>query len=148
MDRFIEFVLNHYLLTLALTVVTFLLIQDLFESAFNKFKSLSPMLAVAKMNSNDALIIDVREPHEFIKGHIENAINTPLSKLADRLNQFNQQKDIPVIVVCQTGSRSVPACKTLIKSGFNDVYNITGGMQAWEDSKLPIKITSKNKGRS
>lgn len=145
MDRFIEFVLNHYLLTLALAVVTFLLIQDLFESAFSKFKSLSPMLAVAKMNSSGVSIIDVREPHEFIKGHIENAINTPLGKLADQLGQFAHQKDNPVIVVCQTGTRSVPACKTLTKAGFTDVYNIIGGMQAWEDSKLPIKISSKNK---
>ena len=145
MDRFIEFVLNHYLLTLALAVVTFLLIQDLFESAFNKFKSLSPMLAVAKMNSNDVSIIDVREPHEFIKGHIENAVNIPLGKLANQLSQFAHQKDNPVIVVCQTGARSVPACKTLTKAGFTDVYNIIGGIQAWEDGKLPIKITSKNK---
>ena len=145
MDRFIEFVLNHYLLTLALAVVTFLLIQDLFESAFNKFKSLSPMLAVAKMNSDDVSIIDVREPHEFIKGHIENAINIPLGKLASQLSQLGHQKENPVIVVCQTGARSVPACKTLTKAGFNDVYNIIGGMQAWEDGKLPIKITSKNK---
>ena len=144
MDRFIEFVLNHYLLTLALAVVTFLLIQDLFESIFNKFKSLSPMLAVAKMNSDDVAVIDVREPHEFSKGHIENAVNTPLGKLADQIGQFVHQKDRPVIVVCQTGARSIPACKTLTKAGFSDVYNITGGMQAWEDSKLPIKI-NKNK---
>ncbi|MGR9116929.1 MAG: rhodanese-like domain-containing protein [Gammaproteobacteria bacterium] len=145
MDRLIEFVLNHYLLSLALAVVTFLLIQDLFESAFNKFKALSPMLAVAKMNSSNVSIIDVREPHEFIKGHIENAINMPLGKLADHLKQLDRQQDNPIVVVCQTGSRSVPACKTLTKSGFTDVYNIIGGMQAWEDSKLPIKISSKNK---
>ena len=103
------------------------------------------MLAVAKMNSNDVSIIDVREPHEFIKGHIENAINIPLGKLASQLSQLGHQKENPVIVVCQTGARSVPACKTLTKAGFNDVYNIIGGMQAWEDGKLPIKITSKNK---
>mgnify|MGYP003778867111 CR=1 FL=1 len=145
MDRFIEFVLNHYLLSLALAVVTFLLIQDLVESVFNKFKSLSPQLAVAKMNSSAVSIIDVREPHEFIKGHIENATNIPLGKLADQLGQWADRKDSPIIVVCQTGTRSVPACKTLTKAGFTEVYNITGGMQAWEDSKLPVKITSKNK---
>ena len=145
MDRLIEFILNHYLLSLALAVVTFLLIQDLIESALNKFKSLSPLLAVVKMNDNNAVILDVREPHEFVKGAIENAINIPLGKLESQLDSFIEHKDHPIIVVCHTGTRSVPACKTLIKAGFSDVYNIIGGMQSWEDNKLPIKIASKNK---
>ncbi|WP_341327378.1 rhodanese-like domain-containing protein [Methylotuvimicrobium sp. KM2] len=145
MDRLIEFILNHYILSLALAVVTFLLIQDLFESLFNKFKALSPLLAVVKMNASDAIIIDVREPPEFIKGAIENAVNVPLGKLESQLDELAQHKDHPVIVVCQTGTRSVPACKTLTKAGFSDVYNIIGGMQSWEENKLPIKIASKNK---
>ena len=103
------------------------------------------MLAVAKMNESDVSIIDVREPNEYGKGHIENSINTPLGKLADQLNQFTDRKNSPIIVVCQSGTRSVPACKTLSKAGFTDVYNITGGMQAWEDSKLPIKVSGKTK---
>ena len=144
MERLIEFVLHHYILTLALAVVTYLLIQDLLESAFNKFSSLSPMLAVAKMNSADITIIDVREPHEYIKGHIENSVNIPLGKLDDHLTQLADKKNSPLIVVCQSGTRSVPACKTLSKSGFTEIYNITGGMQSWEDSKLPVRITSKN----
>lgn len=145
MDRLIEFILNHYILSLALAVVTFLLIQDLFESLFNKFKALSPLLAVVKMNDNDAVIVDVREPNEFAKGAIENAINVPLGKLDNELEGLAKHKNHPVIVVCQTGTRSVPACKTLTKAGFSDVYNIIGGMQSWEDNKLPIKITGKNK---
>lgn len=143
MERFIEFVLNHYILSLALAVVTYLLIQELFESAFNKFSSLSPMLAVAKMNSNDVTIVDVREPPEYVKGYIENSLNIPLGKLSEQLNQLSDKKNSCIIVVCQTGTRSTPACKTLTKSGFTDVYNITGGMQAWEDSKFPIRKTSK-----
>ncbi|MGR9052975.1 MAG: rhodanese-like domain-containing protein [Gammaproteobacteria bacterium] len=146
MDRFIEFVLNHYLLALALVVVTFLLIQDLVESSFKKFKSLSPLLAVAKMNSADVAILDVREPNEFTKGFIEGAVNAPLGKLDSQLAQFDQYKNTPLIVVCQTGTRSVPACKTLTKAGFTDVYNVVGGMQAWEDARLPIKVSGKHNG--
>ena len=145
MDRLIEFVLNHYILSLALVVVTFLLIQDFFESAFKKFKSLSPMLAVAKMNASNVAVIDVREPHEFSKGHIENAVNVPLGKLDTQLEQFDTHKNTPVIVICQTGTRSVPSCKTLTKNGFNDVYNLSGGMQSWEEAKLPVKAGGKNK---
>ncbi len=146
MDQYIEFISNHYLLSLALIVVTYLLFQDLIESTLNKFNGLSPLLAVTKMNSADTVIVDVRDPHEYIKGHIENSINLPLGKFSEKISTLEKNKNHPIIVVCQTGTRSVPACKTLTKAGFEQVFNITGGMQSWEDSKLPIKVTSKNKG--
>ncbi|MCD2449032.1 rhodanese-like domain-containing protein [Methylicorpusculum oleiharenae] len=145
MERLIEFVLNHYLLSLALAVVTFLLIQDLIESFTNKFKSLSPMLAIVKMNSQGATILDVREPAEFSKGHIEDAINIPAGKIEEQISQLSGSKSAPVIVVCQTGTRSIPACRSLTKAGFTDIYTITGGMQSWEDNKLPIKAGKKQK---
>lgn len=145
MDQYLEFIGNHYLLCLALVVISFLLIQDLVESAFNKFEGLSPLLAVTKMNCTDAVVVDVRVPHEYLKGHIENAINIPIEKFSEQVNSLNQYKKQPVIVVCQTGNRASPGCKTLIQSGFEQVFNIVGGMQSWEDSNLPVKSTSKNK---
>lgn len=145
MDQYIEFISNHYLLSLALVVVTYLLFQDLIESSFNKFEGLSPMLAVAKMNGADTVIVDVRDPHEYIKGHIENSINLPLGKLSESIASIEKYKKQTMIIVCQTGTRSVSACKTLSKADFEQVFNIKGGMQSWEDNKLPIKITSKNK---
>ncbi len=123
MDRYLEFILNHYILSLALAVVTYLLIQELFDTAFKKFGSVSPLLAVAKMNDSDTLVIDVREPPEFILNHIEQAINMPLGKLPEDLSKIADHK-----------------------AGFEQVFVITGGMQAWEsDYKLPVKITSKSK---
>ncbi len=145
MDQYIEFISNHYLLSLALVVVTYLLIQELLESTFNKYEALSPLLAVTKMNNADMIVVDVRDPHEYIKGHIENSINMPLAKFSENLNSLEKYKKQPLIVVCKTGTRSVTACKTLTKADFEQVFTITGGMQAWEDSKFPIKITSKNK---
>ena len=145
MDQYIEFISNHYLLSLALLVVTYLLLQELAESTFNKFKGLSPLLAVTKMNSVGTIIVDVREPHDYIKGHIENSINLPLGKFSETIGSLEQYKKQPIIVVCQSGARSVSACKTLTKSDFAEVFNIIGGMQSWEDNKLPTKITSKNK---
>lgn len=145
MDRYLEFVLNHYLLTLALAVVTFLLIQDFIETALRKFELISPLSAVTKMNTVDTVVVDVREESEFIKSHIENALNIPLGKLDDRLKQLDNAKDKPIIVVCQTGTRSTPACRTLSKNGFEHVYSLTGGMQSWEENKLPIKSTAKDK---
>jgi rhodanese-related sulfurtransferase len=149
MDRYLEFILNHYILSLALAVVTYLLIQELFDMAFKKFDFVSPLLAVAKMNDSDTLVIDVREPHEFIHNHIEQAVNIPLGKLPDELSKLAEHKNKPVLIACQTGARSASAGKILTKAGFEQVFVITGGMQAWEnDYKLPVKITGKQKNKA
>ena len=146
MDRYLEFILNHYILSLALAVVTFLLIQELFETAFKKFSALSPLLAVAKMNDSDTLVIDVREPEEFLKGHIENAINTPLGNLPTHLTKLETHKNKTVLIACQTSTRAASAARLLTKAGFDQVFVISGGMQAWEnDYKLPIKSATKKK---
>jgi rhodanese-related sulfurtransferase len=146
MERIIEFVLNHYVYVLALAVVTYLLIQELHDAAFKKFSAISPLLAVAKMNDDNVAIIDVREPDEFVKGHVEGAISKPLSLLTDQIPSLDKYKKATIIAVCQNGTRSASAAKLLTKAGFEQVLVITGGMQSWqEDYKLPIKISSKKK---
>lgn len=145
MDQYLEFVSNHYLLALAFVVVTFLLIQDLIENAFKKFEPLSPLLAVTKMNSDDVMVVDVRDPHDFIKGHVEDALNVPLGKLEEQLTTLETYKNKDVLVVCQSGTRTSAACKILAKAGFEKLLSLKGGMQSWEDNKLPVKVDSKNK---
>lgn len=140
MEQYIEFVSNHYLLSFALVCVVFLLIQDFVSNSFNKFESISPLIAVTKMGDENTVVLDVREPNEFMKSHIENAVNIPLGKLEEQLGKLEKHKKHPIIVTCQSGARSVPACKTLTKSGFDVVFNMLGGMQAWEDDKLPVKL--------
>lgn len=144
-QQYLEFATNHYLLSFSLVAVVFLLIQDLISNSFNQFESISPLIAVTKMNSDNVTIIDVRENQEFIKSHIENAVNMPLDKLEQQLATLEKHKNHPVIVTCQTGARSVPASKTLTKAGFTQVFNMLGGMQSWEDNKLPIKVSNKIK---
>ena len=106
-------------------------------------------MAVAKMNDSDTVVIDVREVDEFIKGHIESAINSPLSKLPEQLSKLETHKRKPILIVCENGTRSASAAKILTKAEFEQIFVITGGMTAWtEDYKLPIKVTSKNKAHA
>lgn len=146
MDRYLEFILNHYLLSLAMAIVVFLLIQEFFDTAFKRFDSISPLLAIPKIDDEKTVVIDVREAPDFILGHIENAINAPLSKFAEQLPSLQQYKKNLLLVTCQTGTRAAAAAKMLTKAGFENVLILTGGMTAWQDEyKLPIKITSKNR---
>ena len=145
-ERFIEFILNHYLLALALVVVTYLLIQELFDTALKKFGFISPLMAVTKMNNSSTVVIDVREHDEFNTGCIEGAVNLPLSKLKDQTSSLNAYQNSSVLIVCSDGRLSASAGKIMTKAGLKDVFVISGGMQAWqEDYKLPIKVNRKQK---
>ncbi|MDQ7089066.1 MAG: rhodanese-like domain-containing protein [Methylococcales bacterium] len=143
MDQYLEFITNHYLLSFAFVVVAFLLIQDLLENTFSKVESLSPLLAVTKMNSSDVFTMDVRDSHDFLKGHIEGAENTPLDKIEENLEALSAYKTTEVLLVCQTGTRITAASKILAAAGFEKILSLKGGMQSWEDAKLPVKMSSK-----
>lgn len=79
---------------------------------------------VRELVESGSTIIDVREKHEFERGHIKGAVNIPLSELRKRVDEI--PKDRPVYIHCRTGQRSYNAVRTLQNMGFKNVYNITG----------------------
>ncbi len=104
--------------------------------------------ALQLINHKDAAVLDVREPSECEAGHLLNAHLIPLGKLKERVGEIEQYKDKPLIVVCRSGNRSGAACVTLSKSGFNQVYNLSGGVTAWQQAKLPLTKTSASKNKA
>ncbi len=68
-----------------------------------------------------ALLIDVRTPGEFENGHVEGSLNIPLDEIGKAMSWL--QKDVPAVVICETGSRSAMAMKILKANGFEKVYN-------------------------
>ena len=137
-DQYIEFATNHWMLATAFVAVIYFLLQDIIETSLRKYKTISPMLTVAKLNSGNPIIIDVRDAGEFKKGHLADAIHIPLSSLESSMKKIELYKTDEVIVVCHTGMRSTSACDKLIKAGFENLYSMTGGMQSWEENKLPV----------
>ena len=79
--------------------------------------------------SHGALLIDVREPHEYQTGHIRDAINVPL----DVLTQSEIISSREVILYCQSGIRALAGKKKLAKAGNNKVFNL-GAMSRWDIS--------------
>lgn len=143
MDQYIEFATNHWMLVTAFLAVTYFLIQDIIEASVRKYQTISPMLTVTKLNSGNPVIVDVREASEFKKGHIADAIHIPVASLDNQIKKIELYKQDDVIVVCHTGTRSAMACSKLSKLGFENVYLMTGGMQSWEDNKLPVVSSKK-----
>lgn len=74
-------------------------------------------------------VIDVREPHEFARGHIPGAKLVPLGQIQARLGELDPEREI--IVVCRSGHRSGIACRILGQQGFREARNLTGGMLQW-----------------
>ncbi len=142
-DQYIEFATNHWMLVVAFLAVTYFLIQDVFESSLRKYQTISPMLTVTKLNTGNPIVVDVRDASDFNKGHISDAIQIPLASLESQIKKIELYKKDDVIVVCQTGMRSATACANLTKLGFEHIYQMTGGMQSWEDNKLPVVANKK-----
>lgn len=91
---------------------------------FHKIKSIDIKQLETKRQTENILIVDVREKEEYQSGHIPNAINMPLSHIEQ------VQLDKPAYIICQSGMRSRSATKYLTKKGY-DVTNVTGGMHAY-----------------
>ncbi|WP_240184660.1 rhodanese-like domain-containing protein [Staphylococcus aureus] len=72
--------------------------------------------------------IDVRTVGEYRGNHMKGFQNIPLNELASKANQLDKNKE--VIVICQSGMRSKQAAKMLKKLGFQQVINVSGGMNA------------------
>ena len=105
--------------------------------------SLTATQATTLINREDAQIVDVREPDEYVAGHLPESRNIPLGRLAERAGELDKFKDTPLLLVCQTGARSTGACKQLIKLGFTRAHNLEGGIDAWRVAGLPLKKGSK-----
>ena len=77
----------------------------------------------------DFVLLDVRAPLEYEDNHIKGAINIQVSDLCTRHSELNRDKT--TILVCSTGNRSSLGVSILKQHGFEDVYNVAGGMSGY-----------------
>jgi rhodanese-related sulfurtransferase len=133
--QLIELLGNHWILFAMLGVILGLLTYNLIVGDKG---SVDPVGATALINQRDATVIDVRPAADYAKGHIINAVNIPINGLKKQTAALAKYKDRPVIVNCRSGSQSSAACHVLRKAGFPEVYNLKGGILAWESANLPL----------
>jgi rhodanese-related sulfurtransferase len=87
-------------------------------------------------------VLDVRDEAEFANGHIADAIHIPVADLESRIAELKKYKTKPLLVNCQRGARSAKACEILRKAEFTQVHNLHGGLDAWQQAKLPLVKSS------
>lgn len=80
--------------------------------------------------SSGAMLIDVRTPSEFSSGHIQGAVNIPVTQIDARLPDLGEKSD-PIVLYCHSGARSARAKRILERAGFTSVSNL-GAMSRWD----------------
>ncbi|MBK9161773.1 MAG: rhodanese-like domain-containing protein [Nitrosomonadales bacterium] len=115
-----------------------MLFWSIFGNRIRGIREVNSTEALQLVNHKNALVLDVREAEEYKSGHVLNSRWIPLGKLGERIGELEKFRERPVVVVCRSGNRSGNACVILGKRGFGQVYNLAGGMMAWQKANLPL----------
>ena len=136
--RIIEFISNHPVLILAFAGTLGALLASEVSRRLSGMKAVDPIQATQLSNRENAVFLDIRDDGEYRGGHIPEAIHIPIKQLPERITELNKHKDFPVIAYCRSGNRSNGAGSILKKHGFENVYNLSGGIAAWQKASLPL----------
>ncbi|MDD5271445.1 MAG: rhodanese-like domain-containing protein [Methylovulum sp.] len=102
-------------------------------------KNLTAIELKAKLEQGEPLfLLDVREDFEYKIAKIEGSLRISLAQLPQRFSELDAQQ--PIVVICHHGMRSLRAAHFLVDSGFTDITNLLGGIDAWSlycDSSVP-----------
>ena len=102
------------------------------------FKTVTPEEARNLIASRqDLLLIDVRGQDELSEGYIEGSTLMPLWDIIKGTQRPPQNKAI--LLICAVGGRSLALGQLMSKNGWNEVYNLKGGISAWKEAHLPVK---------
>lgn len=116
-----------------------MLLWSFFGSKIRGIKEVGTVEALQLINHKDAVIVDVREPNEFVGGHLLNAKLIPLGELKARVGELEKYRERPIVVVCRSGQRSKIGSAQLKNRGFTQAYSLAGGVTAWQKAELPLE---------
>ncbi|MCU0558886.1 MAG: rhodanese-like domain-containing protein [Desulfobacterales bacterium] len=103
---------------------------------FTPVRSLEAIAAkdyLGRRPADAVTLLDVRQPEEYEAGHLPGAKLVPLPELSGRLSELDPGK--PTLVYCAIGGRSRIAAQLLAAKGFADVFNLSGGIKAWNGGR-------------
>jgi rhodanese-related sulfurtransferase len=138
MQEILVFLQHHWILTTALAAVLILLIILEFIKIQRGTSRLSSSQVIQLINHENAAIIDLRAPDVFVNGHIVGSISLPARELSEKIKRIEKYKSQPIVLVCGTGDESIKAIPTLVNHGFQRVYTLRGGINAWKMADMPL----------
>ncbi len=113
--------------------------MDAWMGAGKALQTLPQMTVFAladRLSGNGLQVLDVREDDEYDEGHIDGALNLSFKRIPAQFDALALDPALPTALTCATGKRSSTAASLLLRQGFSELYNVTGGMTAWESAGL------------
>jgi len=106
-----------------------------------KFKNITPHELKEMIEQNEDLyLLDVREPFELMAfGAIPGVNNLPTSQIYNRINELPEDKNNPLVVICQSGNRSSEVAHYLSAQGYTNIHNLNGGTSGWIMNRLEVE---------
>ncbi len=135
-----KFILDNWMLISVAVASGVLLFMPVMQGM--AIRGISAAQAVQLMNREKAIVIDVRDAPEFAASHIAGSKNIPLADLEKQLGSAAKNKNLPLIVVCRSGARSLGAAATASKLGYAQAHSLAGGIDAWREAALPLNSAS------
>jgi sulfur-carrier protein adenylyltransferase/sulfurtransferase len=111
--------------------------KNILDEARAQIKSIDIDEARRMLEKPGTVLLDVREGDEWRQGHIPQAVGIPRGFLELRVEEKVPDHKTPVILQCASGTRSLLAARSLREMGYENIYNLTGGFNAWKDRGLP-----------
>jgi len=109
-------------------------------SAEAQWKQINVKEAQEKLEAGNAIVIDVRMPFDYAGGRVPTSVNLPGESLRYRKQVVPEGKELLILSIDGSGSAAV--CALALKLGYEGVYNIEGGMAAWEEAGFAIESIS------
>ena len=132
-----EFAVNHLLLVAAFVAILAMLAAVELRHRLGKVRDIAPGEAIRLINHENAVLVDMRNDKDYRDGHIVNAVQVPAdnNEAAGKLDKY---RDRTLILCCRSGNQSHKLSTALSKQGFASVYNLKGGLHAWQQAGLPL----------
>lgn len=138
MEKLPEFIANHLWLVSLFVAILALLLWNIFGSAMSGLTQVGPAEVTRLLNHEKALLLDLRSTADFSSGHILNARSIPAAELEGRQKELQKHKSGPVVLCCNRDSDGARAGRVLQLAGFEKIYSLKGGLEAWRTANLPV----------
>ena len=135
MEHLSQFIMNHWLLWLAFIGVLLLAFINELITQKKKAKELTPQSAVAMINNENAVVIDLRDKEAFKSGHIIDSINVTAEDFEQP--KMTKYKNKNIILVCARGLQSPATAAKIRTQGYQPLV-LKGGITAWQSADLPL----------
>ncbi len=104
------------------------------------FQHLTPAQLHTMLDDPQLLLVDIRNDHELVSGHLPGAVHVPLNLLPQAFSQLPQDKQL--VFYCRSGVRSITASEFAVAQGYASVAHLSGGILAWAGAGLTIENRS------